>query len=202
MIEVVIFDFGNVLCTFDVDIFVQDIARRAGTPPDHLVLALKRATPLVVQYETGLISTDQFFEQISHHAGITLSRTDFRDAYCSIFDPIPETLKLVKRLEPRYRLGLLSNTNQWHYACAIQPVEVFPLFEAVSLSFEVKAMKPAEPMYHDMLAKLQVPAERCVYIDDVRDNVETGLGIGMRAIHYTSHEALCSSLEECGVRVG
>jgi len=202
MIEAVIFDFGNVLCTFDVGIFVRDIARRTGTPRDVLVLALKRATPLVVQYETGLISSDQFFEQVSRHAGITLSRTDFRDAYCSIFDPIPETLKLVRTLEARYRLGLLSNTNEWHYACAIQPLEVFPLFEAVSLSFKVKAMKPAEPMYHDMLARLRVPAERCVYIDDVRDNVETGSRLGMRAIHYTSHETLCSSLEECGIRVG
>jgi len=201
MIDAVIFDFGNVLCTFDIDIFIRDIARRTGTPPDRLASSLKRSTPLIVAYETGLMSSDEFFERVTHQAGITLSRSAFREAYCSIFDPIPETFELVKGLHPHYSLGLLSNTNEWHYACAIRTMEVFPLFEAVSLSFVVKALKPAQPMYHDILTKLHVPAERCVYIDDVRDNVETGAGLGMHAILYTSHEALCAALEECGVRI-
>jgi putative hydrolase of the HAD superfamily len=201
MIDAVIFDFGNVLCTFDVEIFVRDIARRTGAPADHLARAFKRSTPLIIQYETGLISSDQFFKQVSHQVGITLSRSDFRKAYCSIFNAIPETLELVKHLHPHYKLGLLSNTNEWHFACAIQTLDIFPLFEAVSLSFEVKAMKPAHPPYRDVLEKLRLPAERCVYIDDVPQNVETATGLGMRAIQYTSHRALCSTLEEYGVRV-
>jgi putative hydrolase of the HAD superfamily len=200
MIDAVIFDFGNVLSSFDVEIFVRDIAERTGIPRDDLALALKRLTPTIVQYESGLISSDEFFERVSHQAGITLSRSDFREAYCGIFDTIPENLDLVRHLHSRYRLGLLSNTNEWHFGCAIQPLEIFPLFDAVSLSFEVKAMKPAEPPYRDVLAKLRLPAARCVYIDDVAENVETGRDLGMRAIHYTSHEALCTALAGYGIQ--
>ena len=201
MIKAVIVDFGNVLCTFDVDIFVQDIARRTRISPDRLVQAIKESTPIIIQYESGQISSDEFFERITDHAGITLSRSEFREAYCGIFDPIPETFTLIKHLKSRYKLGLLSNTNEWHYACAIQPLEVFPLFDAVSLSFEVKAMKPAEPMYYDILSKLDCTPDQCVYIDDVKDNVETGARLGMKAVHYTSHDVLCSALQEYGVQV-
>ena len=91
----------------------------------------------------------------------------------------------------RYRLGLLSNTNEWHFDHSIRTVDVFPLFDAVTLSYEVGAMKPAPVIYEDMLKKLGVPAGDCVYFDDIQENVDAGIRAGMHgtAVHHRGSDA-------------
>jgi putative hydrolase of the HAD superfamily len=108
-------------------------------------------------------------------------------------------LELIGKLKPRYKLGLLSNTSEWHFQHAIKTVDVFPLFDAVTLSFEVKAMKPADKIYQDILTKLALPPEECIYIDDIPENIEAATRQGMHAIRYTSHDQLIIDLHRAGV---
>ena len=63
-------------------------------------------------------------------------------------------------------------------------------------------MKPAEEIYRDSLRKIGLPPGECVFIDDLEENVAGALRLGIRAIHYTGHERLVSSLADLGVRVG
>jgi len=154
---------------------------------------------LAVEYETGLVSSDQFFEKLCGLAGIRVSREDFIHAYIGIFTPIEETFKVVRALKPTHKLGLLSNTNEWHYLHCIRPLEIFPLFDAVTLSFQVKAMKPAPAIFEDMLQKLQLPPERCAYIDDLQENVTAAAHLGLHAIHYTGAAQLHAALHDLGI---
>jgi FMN phosphatase YigB (HAD superfamily) len=96
---------------------------------------------------------------------------------------------------------MLSNTNELHYTHNICTVAVFPLFDAVTLSFEVKAMKPARPMYDDILEKLAVTPEECVYIDDLNENVITANFLGMRGILFMTPEKLVQDLQRMGVNL-
>jgi epoxide hydrolase-like predicted phosphatase len=195
----VIFDFGNVISTFDVRRFIQNLVTVTGKSADELKAAIGASMPLIYDFETGLVSPEEFIAGMNRAAGVALSAEEFQRAYCEIFTPIPETIALIRALKGRFRLGLLSNTNAVHFDCAIRPVEVFALFDAVTLSFEVKAMKPARAIYDDMLHKLKLRAEECVFIDDLRDNVEAATRLGFRAIHYTSHQQLLEDLRRAGV---
>lgn len=197
--QAIIFDFGNVISAFDVRRFIQNLVAATGKPADELKAAIGASMPLIRDFETGLVSPDEFITGMNHAAGVALSAEEFRRAYCEIFAPIPETIALIRRLKGRFRLGLLSNTNAVHFDCAIRSVEVFPLFDAVTLSFEVKAMKPARAIYDDVLHKLKLRAEECIFIDDLRDNVEAAMRLGFHAIHYTSHQQLLLDLRRAGV---
>jgi molybdenum cofactor cytidylyltransferase len=201
MIQAILFDFGKVICTFSIQTFVDRLSSLTATPPSRLTDLLDHATDIVSKYETGLVSSDEFFAWFTDAGQVRLSKTAFRDAYCNIFTPIPSTFDLIRRLKPHYRLGLLSNTSEWHFEYGIKPVEVFPLFDTVTLSYEVKAMKPAEAIYRDALAKLNVRPECCVYIDDLQENVDAGRRLGLHAIRYTSHDQLLASLNRIGVTV-
>ena len=201
MIRAVIFDFGNVLCTFDIRRFVRNLSAQTGRPAETIRQGIHASVALIREYESGLISSDDFFMRVNAMTGLMLSREEFRMAYCNIFSPIPPTFALIRALKPRYALGLLSNTNPWHFECAIRPVEVFPLFDAVTLSYVVKAMKPAEAIYRDMLGKLSVEGDACVYIDDIRDNIDAAARLGMHGIHYTTHEDLLGQLASTGVSI-
>lgn len=200
MIKAVIFDFGNVLCSFSVSTFFEKLSRQSTCTVKELFALMPEISRLAIAYETGLMTSDEFFSQITELARVSISREGFIQAYTTIFTPIDTTFELIRSLKPRFRLGLLSNTNEWHFQYSIQPVEVFPLFDAVTLSYEVKAMKPSEAIYRDMLRKLDVDAGACAYIDDIQENVDAAQRLGMHAMLYTSHAALLHDLGHLGVQ--
>ncbi len=198
-LEAVIFDFGNVICNFDVSLFIAGLSRKSGRTPDELRAVMPGINTLAVQYETGTVTSDQFFERLCALAGITISRDDFIHAYTGIFSPIAESFALVRALKQTHKLGLLSNTNEWHYLRCIRPLDIFPLFDAVTLSFEVGAMKPSPATYNDMLRKLRLPPEECAYIDDIQGNVDAAAKLGLRAVRFVDPEQLRTALHQLGV---
>jgi putative hydrolase of the HAD superfamily len=198
-IDAVVFDFGNVVCSFSLEWLVQGLAERSGVCPDRIADGLRASTPHVVEYESGQISSEEFYRRVCRKTGLTLGVDEFRAAYCGIFKPIPEVWQLLRSLKGRYLLGLLSNTNEWHDACAIQPAGVFPLFDAVTLSYRVGVMKPSEMIYRDMLTKLARPPCRCVYIDDLQENVDAAGALGMFALRFRTAAELLGDLAGLGV---
>jgi FMN phosphatase YigB (HAD superfamily) len=93
------------------------------------------------------------------------------------------------------------NTNEWHFEHYIRAVDVFPLFDAVTVSFRVGEMKPGERIHRDVLSKLGLPPEACVFIDDLEENVEGARRLSMHGIRYTDHVRLVASLRALGVAV-
>lgn len=201
-IRAIVFDFGKVISSFDLQRLIDNLSHASGAHPDEIRAHLPAVASLARQYETGLLSSQQFFHTVGSLTGMRLGQEEFRHAYCDIFSPIPTTLELIRALKPHYRLALVSNTSEWHFEYGIKPVDVFPLFDTVTLSFEVGAMKPAEAVYRDALRKLDLPATSCVYIDDLAENVEAAARLGFHAIHYTTPAALLTALDALGVRRG
>ena len=197
-IGAVVFDFGGVISAFDVGLFLRRIAPRAGKPPEEIG-ALIYGSKLPVLYESGRISSEEFFARLAALCGLRMSEAEFVPAFTEIFTPIESTLSLIRRLKGRYRIGLLSNTNEWHFRGHIATIPVFPLFDAVTLSYEVKTMKPGERIYRDALDKLGLPPEACVFIDDIAENVAAARKLSMRAILYEGHERLVTALAALSV---
>jgi len=199
-IRAVIFDFGGVICSFDVMIFVRRIAPHSRfTMNDLSGGVLHGAAELARRYETGLLSSEEFYREVAVLAGLTMPMEDFAQAYCDIFSPIPLTLDLIRSLKGRYRLAMLSNTSEWHFELGIKSVDVFPLFETVTLSYQVGAMKPDPRIYQDALRKLALSPGACAYIDDLAENVSAAASIGMHAVRYTTHETLAHDLRGLGL---
>jgi FMN phosphatase YigB (HAD superfamily) len=188
-----------VICSFDLTLFLHSLSSITGKPVAALQEALAPLRPLALQYETGLLTTDEFYREAVRQTGLNVSRESFGGAYNRIFTPIPSTIELIRRLKPLYKLGLLSNTSEWHFEYGIKPVEIFPLFDTVTLSYEVKALKPDERIYRDALFKLGMDAPECVYIDDLEENAAAAGRLGMHAIHYQNPRQLLGALENLGV---
>jgi len=194
----VIFDFGNVIYRFDNRRILEGLSALCGRPVGDLAI-LMAASTLPEDYESGRVDSPQFLEGVSQLCGYTFEEAAFRHAFVEIFTPIESTQKLIRSLAPNYKLGLISNTNPWHFEHAILTCEVFPLFAAVTLSHELKAMKPDRRLYEDSLAKLGLPAEACVFIDDRPEFAEGATQLGMHGITYTDFESLKKALESLGV---
>jgi len=201
MIKAIIFDYGNVISALDNNLFLKEISGHSEKTLSELreLIYVKSEHPR--QYETGLISSDEFFIQIKQLCGLSISKTDFIKAFTGIFTPIQSTLELIERLKPDYRLGLLSNTNEWDFKYEIEEIKVFDLFDTVTVSYKVKAMKPDNKIYLDALNKLRLQPEECIYIDDIKEYSDAASAIGIRGVHYTDHESLINSLTGLGCNI-
>jgi len=197
-IKGVIFDFGGVIHSFDFGMFFRSLDGRTDRTFGEMS-SLVAGSGLPRRYELGEISSGEFYRGTANLCGLRVTEEEFVQAFVAIFTPIEPTICLIRSLSPSYRLGLLSNTNEWHFEHHIRTVEVFPLFDAVTLSYQVKTMKPAEAIYRDMLEKIGFPPEECVFVDDLEENVAGARRMNLHAIHYTDHERLISSLAELGV---
>ncbi len=201
MIKAIIFDYGNVISRVDHSAFLKRISSLSAHPLSALQKMASSQPKLLEDYESGRITSTEFYRRAMENFGLAISQEDFRNAFIDIFERIQPTILLIKQLKPRYKIGLLSNTNEWHYEAEIKSVEVFLLFDTITTSFEVGAMKPDEKIYRDALSKLALPPEACMYIDDIPEYVEAAHRIGMNAVQYTSPEALLLALGTAGVNV-
>ncbi len=201
MIKAIIFDFGNVICHFDNNIFLERISSFTNKTASELNHLIYNSTDLPRQYETGLISSDKFFNEITRICNLSMSKTEFILAYTDIFTPIRTTINLIIRLKSIYKIALLSNTNKWDFEHIIKTCEVYNLFDAVSLSFKVRAMKPDNKIFLDSITKLRLKPEECIYIDDIERYVVAAKRVGINGIHYVSHDKLISSLKGLGIQL-
>jgi epoxide hydrolase-like predicted phosphatase len=201
VIRAVIFDFGNVIASFDYQGVLRQLSPFSSFSTAELEQQLRQSIPLFQRFETGSIAADAFYREFVELAGLRIGKEALIQIFADIFSPIPATCDLLPRLKPRYRLGLLSNTNPWHFHRVIRHTTVFPLFDAVSLSFQVGAMKPDPRIYQDMLHKLDLPAAECVFIDDLQENVTAAHNLGLAAILYTDHHTLLTALKTLSINL-
>jgi len=193
MIRGIIFDFGNVISSFDVGKFLGRLHDWSGVEVGILRERIY-GSGLHSRYESGDISSERFYREISRLTGARVSAEEFAEGFTDIFTPLESTHGLIRALKGKYRLGLLSNTNEWHFERHIRNTPVFPLFDAITLSFEIGALKPDPRIYLDALRKISLPPEACAYIDDIPEYVDGAAGVGIRGIRYTGHAELLEGL--------
>lgn len=201
VIRAVIFDFGNVIASFDYQGVLQRLSPFTRFSTAELEQQLRQSIPLFQRFETGSIPADTFYREFVELARLRIGKEALIKIFADIFSPISFTCDLLPRLKPRYRLGLLSNTNPWHFDRVIRHTAVFPLFDAVSLSFQVGAMKPDPRIYQDMLHKLDLPPAECVFIDDLQENVTAAHNLGLAAILYTTPGTLLTALKSLSINI-
>ncbi len=90
------------------------------------------------------------------------------------------------------RTALVSNSWGVHR----YPRDLFAeIFDGVVISGEERIRKPSRHMYELGAERAGVPAERCVFVDDLAFNLTPAERLGMATIHHTSAETTIPELE-------
>jgi len=197
----IIFDLGKVLVDFDYSIAADKIRARSVNPPDYFQF-FQNLSPLLVQYETGLVTRQEFFEQIREAIGFQGSPAEFGDYFAKIFTPITPMIELHAALRRQgFRTYIFSNTNDLAIEHVRADFPFFQHFDGYILSYEVKAMKPNPPIYEAMEAMCGRAGEQLIYIDDRDENVAAGAVRGWRVILHETPEKTFAALGKLGVAV-
>jgi len=195
----VLFDSGGVLAGPDPGLTASRLAALCGLGPEELGGRLQAEASLFSDFECGAVTPEQFLEEVSRLCGHPLAEAELIPVFTDSFTPIPSARELLRRLKPRCRLGLIANANPWQFARGIRTSEVFPLFDAVTASFRVKALKPDPRVFQDALDQLELLAEECVFIDASAACAEAASGCLLHGIQDRGPQALLRDLGRFGI---
>ena len=175
MIQAIIFDCFGVLLTENWLAFKQD---KFGHDPELLA----RATELNHLVDARLMSEADYITEISEMAGTTPQETKRMLQSVAVNQPL---IDLVATLKDRYKIGMLSNISSDWFEALFKPEEL-AMFDALTLSYQVGVAKPDPQIYHIAAEQLGLASERCLFIDDVEQNITAAKEQGMQGILYTN----------------
>ncbi len=196
-----VLDFGGVILDMRWDA-ARALEERHGLPRHALVETLYR-TATWREIECGRGDRQAWLDEahglLEARAGRPLPR--LHDAWRGAQHPIAANVALVGALRPPYRTALLSNADV-SLPGRLRAARLDALFDAVVCSAEVGIAKPDPAVYRLAAARLGLPPEACVFVDDAEPNVEAARAVGMTAIHYRVDRGddLGAALAALGVR--
>lgn len=199
MHKALIFDLGKVLIPFDFRLGYQALQRHCPYPETEIRRRIA-ATGLVEPLEKGLIEPRDFVAQFSQALDLKIEYRQFCELWSCIFHGqlIPDAV--IESLASRYRLLLLSNTNQIHFESIRRDYPMIRHFHHLVLSFEVHAMKPEPAIYRTAIERAGCRPEQCFYTDDIADFVEAARREGIDGVQFESPRQLEEEMKTRGIR--
>lgn len=186
MIKNIIFDFGDVFINLDKTIIFRAMERFGGS-----IAISPKLQEINNQYEVGKISSDDFVSNLKEIYP-QATKEEITTIWNGMILDFPETrLKYIEALakDNKYRLFLLSNTNELHISkvketMGLERYELFKkCFEQFYLSHEIQLRKPNAPIFEFVLKTNRLKAEETLFIDDTLENTKAAEKLHINVWH-------------------
>ena len=182
MIKNIIFDIGNVILNFNIKEVLQKftsnkieqkfILKNIINSPEWLGNAL---------IDTGYISREDAIEIVkdrTNHCNDKLI-VDFWKNYNDFAQVNTKVLNLIQKLKDNnYKIYLLSNINPYAFKF-VNKSGLFDLVDGYVLSYREHKIKPYKAIYNVLLERYNLIPNESVFIDDNKNNIETGNSMGI-----------------------
>ena len=199
MTKALLFDLGNVLVAFDFTRGYRALERVCPYSAEEIPVRIG-ASGLAPPYERGELSSEEFYRQLCRTLDLHVSYEQFCDIWSAIFLPDPLVSgDLLADLHRRYRMVLISNTNDIHFRMIQANYPLIRHFDALVLSHQVGAAKPADRIYQEAIRQAGCLPAECFYTDDVAEYVEGGRRNGLDAVQFTGQADLERELQQRGI---
>jgi putative hydrolase of the HAD superfamily len=187
-------DFGGVLTSNVFDSF-RRFCVAEGLDPDAVKRLFReepRALELVRGLETGALGEDVFGERFGELLGVD-QRPGLVDRMFGGVRPDEEMIAAVRRARAQgIRTGLVSNSM----GAGRYDRSTFPeLFDGVVISGDVGLHKPDPEIFLLGAERAGVSPDRCVFVDDLRENCEGAEAVGMTAVLHRRPATTLPTLE-------
>lgn len=197
--QVVVFDLGKVLVDFDYSIAARKIASRARLAAEDIKRFIDHS-PLLFRYETGLLTQQQFFDEICSASGFQGGLDEFSEFFSDIFFPIEPMIQLQAELRAKgIPTFIFSNTNDLAAGHIRRRFPFFSNFDGYILSYEHGAMKPDSRLYAVVEQQCRRHPTEILYLDDRAENVEAGAARGWQVILQESPAATRAAMVRLGL---
>ncbi len=191
-ITTVIFDLGRVLMDIDFRAFSRALRlNHRGTG----IFSEKKLELLAFKYETGKMSTEEFFASLSTFFGKRFSHRELFEAWNAIVGGEKKDMApIVARVQQQYRTAILSNTNEAHFKYAALTIPLIQKIPLHFLSYKIGAVKPDPHVYFHVINALNSDPSSLLFIDDIPENISAAQAVGMEGLIFQTPAQLRSEL--------
>jgi len=182
MLKNIVFDFGDIFINLDKPAVFKALENFGGTALSP------ELTRLAKNYEVGHIRSTDFIRALQDFFPRATAE-ELTAAWNSILLDFPiERLAFIEQMaaDKKYRLFLLSNTNELHITAVIKSMGIQNFnrfkacFEQFYLSHEINLRKPDLPIYEYVLSQNQLKAKETLFIDDMLENTLAAESLGIK----------------------
>ncbi len=215
MIKVIIFDFGGVLINLHRQAAVDRLVALGVHDADELLNNYVQSG-LFLDLESGAVTPDEFRCKLrTDYALQHVTDKQIDEAFLAFLLDVPEhKLQLLRQLkssarnadgEP-VRIVMLSNTNGIHFPYCIKKYfeydgyKMSDYFDALYLSYEMRASKPDDEIFLKLLEAEKVKPEECFFLDDGPRNIEAAQRLGFQVHLVELDDDLSSIVRNKGVK--
>jgi FMN phosphatase YigB (HAD superfamily) len=190
--QVILFDLGGVL--FDLDYSkTADAFRQLGFKAFDSIYSQAKQDGVFDAFETGQLSAQNFRDKLRYWLPGNIRDEQIDSAWNAMLLGIkPQKLVLLKKLQERFPLFLLSNTNEIHLKEVFRMNEEMHGFKDLSAfmrkqyySCQLKMRKPDRNIFDFVLSDLSLKPKDVFFIDDSIQHI-----IGARSAGITAHHLL------------
>ena len=191
----IVFDFGNVLGTFDPDYILKqfcDAEEDFSLLYDALYENWQALDEGSIDYETVIRTTLSRIPARLHPQATAF----FKDWYLHL-PALSQTYDFVRELiEQKVPVYLLSNASTYFSEHAMEICNVLKDFDGILFSGPVHLAKPDPQIYTLLFEQFSLKPEECFFIDDNAENIKASRFLGMDGIVFTGDiEAVKKAIE-------
>ena len=199
MIRNIIFDLGGVILNLD-PMATQKAFEKLGLADFEKHYSTIRQSGCFDDFDRGKITEKEFRAHLKNFLPATVTDEAIDHAWNAMLLDLPkERLELLESLGKKYRLFLLSNTNEIHvtaFSAYLQKTYGFSdfssYFERWYYSCRIGKRKPDAEAFQFVLNENGLLAEETLFIDDSPQHVAGAKKIGIKSLLLPAEKDICS----------
>ena len=195
----VVFDIGWVLVRLNYRPLLDFLQTHGAALADRD--AVMRGIRLE-DHETGRLPGQGLLERLRGLTRKTVSLEETRVKWLDMFELEPAMIELAHRLSEHYRVFLLSNIGDLHWAHLAREYRLHGVGHGALPSYVAGVMKPHPQIYAEAERRFALEPSATVFIDDRADNVAAARTRGWHGIVHRDHGRTLAGLRALGLTDG
>jgi HAD superfamily hydrolase (TIGR01509 family) len=196
LIRNVVFDIGQVFVHLDHRPMLELLSSR-GVATENLDALLERID--FDDHETGRLHGYGLMERFAGLATSPVAPAELHAKWVDMFELQPRVVDLAHRLSERYRVYLLSNIGDLHWAHVSREYRLHQIGHGAVLSYLAGYMKPHEGIYIEAERRFSLQPAQTVFIDDRAENIQAARARGWHGIVHGGFETTVAELRALSV---
>jgi len=191
LIRNVVFDVGWVFVHLDAGPVINFLAAHGADAPD--IDALCRSVCLE-DHECGRLHGDGLLARLAALAERPVALRELHSKWLDMFELQPAMVNLAHRLSERYKVYLLSNIGDLHWAHLSREYGLHLIGHGVLPSYLAGVMKPHAQIYSEAERRFSLTPAQTVFIDDRAENIEAARARGWHGIVHCGYDPTVAAL--------
>jgi len=191
MIRNVVFDIGWVLMRFNYRPIIELLRARGADVADRNGVMERIA---LAEHECGRVHGHGLLERLQAITREPLSLEEAHAHWVNMFEPDPPMIELAHRLSEHYRVYLLSNMGDLHWAHLSREYRLHAIGHGALPSYLAGVMKPHAGIYAQAEKRFALTPQHTVFIDDRAENISAACTRGWHGIVHADYPRTLAAL--------